>query len=148
MRKLIAASIFGLVCLAFGTSASAQTVTLEMDQSKPIRLRETATGIVVGNAGVADVIVHDPKVIIILGKSVGETHVLVLGQNGKTLYSGDIIVRAGNEGNLLTVQRGKEIQTSLCRTRCIDVVSPESTAGPMQDAAARAKNRDRFTAGN
>lgn len=148
MRKLIIASLFSALFAAAGTPAFAQTVSLEMDQSKPIRLRETATGVVVGNAGVADVIVHDPKVIIILGKSVGATHVLVLGQNGKTLFSGDVIVRAGNEGNILTVQRGKEIQTSLCRTRCIDVVSPESTAGPMQDAANRIKNRDRFTAGN
>ena len=148
MRKLIIASLFSALITAAGTPALAQTVSLEMDQSKPIRLRETATGVVVGNAGIADVIVHDPKVIIILGKSVGETHVLVLGQNGKTLFSGDIVVRAGNESNILTVQRGKEIQTSLCRTRCIDVVSAESTSGPMQDAASRAKSRDRFTAGN
>lgn len=148
MRKLLIASLLSASVLAFANVAAAQTVSLEMDQSRPIKLRETATGVVVGNAGVADVIVHDPKVIIILGKSVGETHVLVLGQNGKTLFSGDIVVRAGHESNILTVQRGKEIQTSLCRTRCIDVVSPESSAGPMQDAAARAKNRDRFTAGN
>ncbi len=148
MRKLLIASLLSASVFAFANVAAAQTVSLEMDQSKPIKLRETATGVVVGNAGVADVIVHDPKVIIILGKSVGETHVLVLGQNGKTLFSGDIVVRAGQESNILTVQRGKEIQTSLCRTRCIDVVSPESSAGPMQDAAARAKNRDRFTSGN
>ena len=144
MRKLIIAGLFA----AFATPALAHTISLEMDQSTPMRLRSNATGVVVGNAGVADVIVHDPKVLIIMGKSIGTTHILVLGENGRTLYSGDVTVRAGKRPNMLTVQRGREIQNSLCQDRCIDVVSAESTSIPMGDALGRIRSRSSMTSGH
>lgn len=140
---------FLALALAFcATPAIAAPLALELDQSKPLVFKNAATGVVVGNAGIADVIVHDSKTIIIMGKSVGTTHVLILGEKGKTLFSGNIVVSAGPSNGLLTVQKGVDIKTSLCNIRCIDVVSPEDTMAPLNDTLSKIRARSGFTEGN
>lgn len=144
MRKLVLATLLAFIA----TPTIAGGLSIEMDQSTTIRLSRAATGVVVGNAGVADVIVHDPKLLIIMGKSVGETHVLVVGEDGRTLYSGNITVSAGQTAGVLTVQRGNDIQTSICNTRCIDVPDAESTPAELQQAISRTRGRTVFATGH
>lgn len=121
--------------------ALAHPLSLNIDQSKPLILSRPATGVVVGNASIADVIVHDTKTIIVIGKSVGSTHILVLGEKGRTLYSGIVSVGPGSSANLVTVQRGDEISTQLCTDRCIDVAAPEDSSKSLNDAVGKIRMR-------
>jgi Flp pilus assembly secretin CpaC len=102
---------------------------------------------VVGNAGIADVIVHDSKTLFVIGKSVGTTHVLAVDMRGRTVFSGNVSVSAAQVDNLLTVQRGREISTSVCDTRCIAYAASEATAAPMAEAIGRARARTGFAGG-
>lgn len=143
MRSLIIAAMVALT----STTAFARNINLTVDGSKAIHLKTAATGVVVGNAGVADVIVHDPNVLLFLGKSVGRTHVLVIGVNKRTIFEGDINVRATEAAGTLTVMRGTDTQTSICNTRCISVPGNESTGDGLNSAVANAKARSGFANG-
>jgi Flp pilus assembly secretin CpaC len=137
--------LFGVL---IGTSAHAQAVSLEVDQAKPLHFNAPITGVVVGNAGIADVIVHDSKTLFVIGKSVGSTHVLAVDQRGRTVFSGSVAVRASAPEGLLTVQRGRELTTSLCDTRCIAYAHSESGMQGMSDAVGRASARSAFAGGS
>lgn len=136
-----------LASVLCATSAHAQAVALEIDQAKPLRFNAPITGVVVGNAGIADVIVHDSKTLFVIGKSVGSTHVLAVDQRGRTVFSGNVSVRASEMGGLLTVQRGRELSTSLCDTRCVAFAHSEASNQGIADAVSRATSRTAFASG-
>jgi Flp pilus assembly secretin CpaC len=139
--------LLAATCLFIAGAAQAQAVSLEIDQSKPLHFNSPVTGVVVGNAGIADVIVHDPKTLFVIGKSVGTTHVLAVDQRGRTVFSGTVAVSAAQVQNLLTVQRGRELSTSVCDARCIAYPDSEASAASMTDAASRARSRSVFASG-
>jgi Flp pilus assembly secretin CpaC len=149
MRSFITKSPFliATACLLMSSAASAQAVSLEVDQSKPLHFNSPVTGVVVGNAGIADVIVHDPKTLFVIGKSVGSTHVLAVDQRGRTVFSGTVAVSAAQVNGLLTVQRGRFLSTSVCNDRCIAYPDSEATADSLADAATRARTRSGFASG-
>jgi Flp pilus assembly secretin CpaC len=132
---------------ALAGPAAAQAVSLTVDQTHPLRTTTPVTGVVVGNASIADVIVHDPRTLFIMGKSVGTTQILAVDARGRTVYSANVQVRAGSESNLLTVQRGRETSTAICDERCVEVAHPEATQAPMSQAISRAKARSGFSQG-
>lgn len=132
----------------FAGPVLAHSMQLELDQSKVVRLNRPATGVVIGNASVADIIVHSPQVLLVVGKSVGRTHFLVVGENGQTLYSGEISVTLGAQTGVVTTMHGREVQSSVCNTRCVDIVTPESTSGPLNDSAGRIRSRSTHTNGS
>lgn len=135
-----------LVCLSAG-SAHAQAVRLEVDQSQPLRFNSPVTGVVVGNAGIADVIVHDPKTIFVIGKSVGQTHVMAVDARGRTVFSGNVQVRLGDAPGQMTIQRGRVISSAICNERCVAVPSSEATSQGNGEAISAAKARSGFAAG-
>ncbi len=146
-QYLKTAAIVAIVSVvSFGT-VSAQAVSINVDQTQPLRFTMPITGVVVGNAGIADVIVHDSKTLFVIGKSVGTTHVLAVDQRGRTVYSGQVQVRAAQPEGLLTVQRGKELSTSICDTRCVAYPHSEASNQGMSDAISRATARTGFAGG-
>jgi Flp pilus assembly secretin CpaC len=148
MRKKMRLKLLSAAICLVSTSAMANPMALYVDQARPINLKQSATGVVVGNAGIADVIVHDAHTIIVMGKSVGITNILVLGEKGRTLYSANVSVSMGDASNTLTVQKGSEIETKLCADRCIDIVHPEETSSKLTDAATRIRTRAMQAKGN
>jgi Flp pilus assembly secretin CpaC len=126
----------------------AQSMNLEVDQSNSLRLPADASGIVVGNPGVADVIVHEPRVLLFIGKSVGTSSVLVVGKGGRKLYSGTIRVTSGQSApGVVTIQRGASLSTAICESRCVQVGTPEDSAEEAQKAYGAARARAAFTSG-
>jgi Flp pilus assembly secretin CpaC len=149
MRTLIsiAALCCALVSLGAPSIATAQAIKLDVDQSKPLNFKNPITGVVVGNAGIADVIVHDSTTLLVIGKSVGSTHFLVVDQRGREVFSGTIAVQASEINGLVTVQRGSELSTSICNVRCVAYAHPESGTAAMTDAVGRASARTAFASG-
>lgn len=135
------------VCILAAGGAQAQAVSLDVDQSKPLRFNSPVTGVVVGNAGIADVIVHDSRTLFVIGKSVGSTHVLAVDQRGRTVFSGTVLVRASEPEGLLTVQRGRELATSICDERCVAYAHSEAGNVSLSDAVNRATIRTGFASG-
>ncbi|MCU0881415.1 MAG: pilus assembly protein N-terminal domain-containing protein [Hyphomonadaceae bacterium] len=106
------------------TPALAQTMQLNVDEAQPLRMQAPITGVAVGNAGIADVIVHDANTLFVLGKSVGTTNVVAVDARGRTVFSGVVEVRANEHNGLVVVQRGPSNTTVIqCSDRCASVSS-------------------------
>ncbi|MFM1976603.1 MAG: hypothetical protein RL145_1449 [Pseudomonadota bacterium] len=135
------------VALAAGPAA-AQSFQLEVDQTQPLRFERPVTGVVVGNANIADVIVHDARMLFIIGKSTGTTEITAVDGTGRTVFAGTVQVRPANVRDMITIQRGKEISTAICQERCIPNVHSEGTAQGNVGAITAITGRSGFAAGS
>jgi Flp pilus assembly secretin CpaC len=108
--------------------ASAETLTVNKDQSTRIMLSRPARDVVVGNPQVADVTLLDARNIVVLGKGYGLTSVLAVDHAGRTIVDHQIMVGAPDVG-AVSLLRGAEVQTYACAPLC------ERTAG--KDVAAK-----------
>ncbi len=145
--KPLASIACALVVLASG-SAVAQSFQLEVDQTQPLRFQRPVTGVVVGNASIADVIVHDANVLFVVEKSAGTTEILAVDAAGNTVFSGTIQVRPNTVRDMITIQRGKEISTAICQDRCIPNVHSEGTGAGTAPAISAIAARSGFAAGS
>ena len=103
--------------LAAAPAAFADTFTVKVDQTVAVKLASPANSVVVGNATVADVAVHDASTLLITGKAFGSTNVLVLDRHGKAIWQTDLAV-AGGSDNALTIVRGAGTNTYSCTDKC------------------------------
>jgi Flp pilus assembly secretin CpaC len=120
MRVLrpIFAAVAALCVLA--APASARDVRVALDQAFPIRLSEPAEGVAVGNPSIAGVSVQNDRFLFVTGRAYGSTNLVVVGANGRVLYSGRVVVTP-DETDVVMVTRGVDTArlecTPLCRPR-------------------------------
>ncbi len=116
--RLIVAALAAACMLA--SPASARDIRVALDQAFPIRLAEAAEGVAVGNPSIAGVSIQNDRFLFVTGRSYGSTNLVVVGQNGRVLYSGRLVV-SPDETDVVMVTRGVETArlecTPLCRPR-------------------------------
>lgn len=121
-----------VLAVAFSAVAHAGQFTVEAGKTKPLKLKAEADSVVIGNPNVADVAVHDSKLLFISGKSFGTTNLIVFDKNAKTLFSADIVVTT-NSANLVTVNRAGSNFTYDCAPEC----RPSPAIGDNEDHFGR-----------
>lgn len=115
LKHLAAAMAFALAGAPAALADSPFMV--KVDQTIAVKLASPANSVVVGNATVADVAVHDASTLLITGKAFGSTNVLVLDRNGKAIWQTELAVAGGNETSL-TIVRGANTNTYSCTDKC------------------------------
>ncbi len=70
------------ICLALAPAAMADPFKVKVDQTVTLKLNQAANSVVVGNATVADVTVHDARTLLVTGKAFGSTNLTVLDRAG------------------------------------------------------------------
>lgn len=115
MKKHIVA-VVGLA-FALAPAASADPFRVGVDQTITLKLTAPANSVVIGNATVADVAVHDPSTLLITGKAFGTTNLVVLDRAGRTIYSNQLAV-IGTDSSEMTILRGQNTQTFSCIDKC------------------------------
>jgi Pilus formation protein N terminal region len=115
-RLLVATTLF-----AAGASqpamAASNVVQVLVDQATLVRLDRSAAEIVVGNPSIADVSVQSSKVLVVTGKSFGETNLIVMDADGKMVANRQLIVQEPRTG-FVTMYRGSKRQTLHCAPYC------------------------------
>lgn len=106
-----------IAALTITAAAHAGQFTVESGKTKPLRLKSKAGSVVIGNPNIADVAVHNDKLIFVSGKTFGTTNLMIFDSNGNTIYSSDIVVTT-NTANLVTINRGGENFTFDCAPNC------------------------------
>ena len=116
-RLLIAA--LAAVPAAYSTTATAASSVVDVliDQATLVHLDRPAAEIVVGNPSIADVSVQSGQVLIVTGKSFGETNLIVIDADGKMFLNRRLIVQEPRTG-FVTVYRGAERATLHCAPNC------------------------------
>jgi Flp pilus assembly secretin CpaC len=117
IRLIVAA--FAAACM-LASPAAARDIRVALDQAFPIRLAEAAEGVAVGNPSIAGVSIQNDRFLFVTGRSYGSTNLVVVGEGGRVLYSGRIVV-SPDETDVVMVTRGVETArlecTPLCRPR-------------------------------
>jgi hypothetical protein len=112
------AVVAALLAIAVHPAAAADPVVdVLIDQATLVRLERPAAEIVVGNPSIADVSVQSGKVLVITGKSFGETNLIVVDADGKLIVNRRLIVQEPRTG-FVTLYRGSARQTLHCAPNC------------------------------
>jgi hypothetical protein len=107
--------------------AADNNIVVLIDQASIVRLERTAAEIVVGNPSIADVSVQSGKVLIVTGKSFGETNLIVIDADGKVIVNRQLIVQEPRTG-FVTMYRGPARQTLHCAPYCTPQLAIGDTA--------------------
>jgi Flp pilus assembly secretin CpaC len=96
---------------------TADTIAVNVDQAKLVRLPGKVATIVVGNPLIADVTLQPGGMIVVTGKGYGATNFLALDRGGEILVDRQIQVE-GPSDRLVTVYRGVERESYSCLPIC------------------------------
>ncbi|GHA96834.1 hypothetical protein GCM10009069_19840 [Algimonas arctica] len=110
-----------LLCVAgFAGSAHATDPIYQVDLNKTqiLRLPAAAGSVIIGNPSIADVTVHSPTTIMVVGRGFGETNLIVLDRDGQTMVDADIQVTSITPSNGVRLFNGTSRQTYSCAPYC------------------------------
>src|SRR5260221_4706430 len=116
----------GLTSLAIGillwplaalAEPSGDTIAVNVDQAKIVRLPSRVATIVVGNPLIADVTLQTGGLIVVTGKGYGATNFIAMDRAGEILADRVIQVE-GPTDRLVTVYRGVERESYSCMPIC------------------------------
>src|ERR1700740_3168108 len=93
------------------------TIAVNVDQAKLVRLTGKVATIVVGNPMIADVTLQNGGIIVVTGKGYGATNFIAMDRGGEVLVDRTIQVE-GPTDRLVTVYRGVERETYSCMPVC------------------------------
>ncbi|HOZ28141.1 MAG TPA: pilus assembly protein N-terminal domain-containing protein [Hyphomonadaceae bacterium] len=105
------------ICLALSPAAMADPFKVKVDETVTLKLNQAANSVVVGNATVADVTVHDARTLLVTGKAFGSTNLTVLDRAGNTIYTSQLTV-GGEDDNGLTIVRSGATYSYSCVDKC------------------------------
>jgi len=107
-----------LVCSLSPISAQAENrVLVEIDRAQIMRLDEAAGSIIIGNPAIADAAVQDVRTLVLTGKSVGSTNIIVLDVDGKEVLNRIVeVMPAANAA--MTMYKGPTRQSYACSPVC------------------------------
>jgi hypothetical protein len=101
----------------FSSPAFAEPFKVQVDQTITLKLSKPADSVAVGNASIADVVVHDPTTLLVTGRAYGATNLVVLDRGGRQIYANQIAVGGAGSGEL-TIVRGGGTYTYSCVDKC------------------------------
>jgi len=93
------------------------TIAVNVDQAKLVRLPGKVATIVVGNPMIADVTLQPGGMIVVTGKGYGATNFIALDRGGEILVDRQIQVE-GPSDRLVTVYRGIDRESYSCMPLC------------------------------
>lgn len=115
-RGLVLATVVATSSIQPGLAAS-RDVKVLIDQATMLRLERSAAEVVVGNPSIADVSVQSDKVLVLTGKSFGETNLIVLDAQGKVIINRRVFVGEPRSG-YVTLYKGTNRETLHCSPNC------------------------------
>jgi Flp pilus assembly secretin CpaC len=114
-----------------GAREGAREIRVALDQAFPIRLAENAEGVAIGNPSIAGVSVQNDRFLFVTGRSYGSTNLVVVGANGRVLYSGRVSV-VPDETDVVMVTRAGET----ARLECMPLCRPRPDIGDGREQAS------------
>jgi Flp pilus assembly secretin CpaC len=96
---------------------SAETIAVNVDQAKLVKLPTRVATIVVGNPLIADVTLQNGGIVVVTGKGYGATNFIAMDRSGEVLVDRVIQVE-GPTDQLVTVYRGIDRESYSCMPIC------------------------------
>lgn len=129
MSKLLKSAAIGFASLAVAASALAGQITVEVNKTKPLKLKQDIASVAIANADIADVTVSDARSLLITGRFFGTTNLLVYNSDGDLILSTDLVVST-NSTNLVSVSRGQQKEVLNCVPTCVNAYTTGTASTP------------------
>lgn len=98
-------------------ATASDTISVQMNMARVLRLSAPAATVIIGNPGVADVTIQDPQTLILTGKSYGQTNLIALDSAGNPIA--DSIVQVQRNGrDIVTIYMGSARTSMACAPEC------------------------------
>jgi len=108
-----------LTAAALGaTPTQAETVTVNIDSARVMKLPERVATIVIGNPLIADATLQSGGILIVTGKGFGSTNMLALDRSGRVIMDTTVQVLSPNTADLVLVFKGVERESYSCAPDC------------------------------
>lgn len=130
------------LCIAASGALAAESITVNMDQAKLVRLPEGTSTIVVGNPAIADVTMQRNGVVVITGRRAGRTNFIALDRKGAIISESSVAVSLSTEGRVL-VRRGTDSMSYDCSSECLPSVSFGDEDKSFKQAIAQGQAREK-----
>lgn len=133
----------GLMCAALSVAPglAKDPITITIDRAKVMRLPAPADTVIIGNPGIADATIHDRMTLILTGKVVGTTNLVILDTKGNPIADEVLSVSKIQDG-LVTVQRGAERFSYNCTPNCNTMLEVGDNANAFSLAASQIGQRN------
>lgn len=146
--KIIAAILcFGLSAAAIAPAAAepAEPVQVLLDQARIVRLPDRVATLIIGNPSVADGTLQSGGLLVVTGKSYGNTNIIALDSRGNVLAEHSVTVGAPKDATL-TVWRGVARETWSCAPRCEHSIMLGDAPAYFQSAIGQVQARNGHSA--
>lgn len=100
------------------TPARADTVSVNVDQARVMKLPERVATIVIGNPLIADATLQSGGVVVLTGKGFGATNMLALDRAGKVVMDKTVQVLGPATSDLVVVYKGIDRESYSCAPEC------------------------------
>ena len=104
--------------VAVAATAQAETVSVNVDQARVMKLPDRIATIVIGNPLIADATLQAGGIVVLTGKGFGSTNMLALDRNGKVVMDNTVQVMGPATSDLVVVYRGTERESYSCSPVC------------------------------
>jgi hypothetical protein len=115
-----------LVAAAFSlaiASASAETMTIRLDQARVVKMPSGVSTIVIGNPLIADGTLQPGGLLVVTGKGYGTTNLIALNRAGHVLYQRDVTVGSPRKPDVVVVFKGVDQESYSCAPECVPRVA-------------------------
>jgi hypothetical protein len=133
--------------LPLAGAAAKDPINVVMDRAKVMRISSPAETVIVGNPGIADAIIHDRQTLIITGRMVGLTNLVILDAKGQPIADETISVEKIQSG-LVTVQRGANRASYFCTPHCASMLEVGDARESFDTALQQIRQRDSLGSGH
>ena len=96
-----------------------KTYSVGLNKTEIVRLPVSASAILVGNPAVADVSIHSADTFFVIGRSYGETNIIILDKLGHTILDANIqVTNALPRNGIRVFYGGSQRETYNCTPNC------------------------------
>jgi hypothetical protein len=123
-------------------TAEVAPLVLTLDKAQVLHLSAPARRVILANPAIADVTLETPTLLYVFAKAPGETSLVVLGDDNRTLFSRPVVVTSQSDRAVSVHVPGTDGPTdrsySCVENRCLRVPSPDAVQGAGAPAAPTA----------
>lgn len=120
----------GALAMSPAAFALESLYSVPLNKNELVRLPAPASAVIVGDPTVADVSIHSSDTILVIGRSFGETNLIILDEAGRTMMDADIqVVDSRSKGRVRVYKIGEGRETYNCTPDCLPAPALGDGAG-------------------
>jgi hypothetical protein len=121
----LAATLLTAAVTAVTPAQAADSITVNVDEARILKLPDRIATIVIGNPLIADATLQAGGILVITGKGFGATNMLALDRAGRVVMDKIVQVQGPSGSNLVVVYKGIARESYSCTPEC----APRITLG-------------------